>query len=50
MDNYDLIVITGLSLASSWTYRLVGVTVPDLIVPHQNYKEHTMATYVVWDD
>jgi hypothetical protein len=33
-DSHDLTVITGPSLASSWIYRHVGVTVLDLIMPH----------------
>jgi hypothetical protein len=33
-DNHDLTILTGPSLASSWICQPVGVTVPDLIVPH----------------
>jgi hypothetical protein len=33
-DTHDLTVITGPSLTSSWIYRPVRVTVPDLIVHH----------------
>jgi hypothetical protein len=33
-DNYDLIIITGPSLVSSWICRPFRVTVSDLIVPH----------------
>jgi hypothetical protein len=33
-DSHDLTVIMSPSLASSWICRPIGVTVPDLIVPH----------------
>jgi hypothetical protein len=33
-DSHGLTVITGLSLANSWIYQAVGVTLPDPIVPH----------------